>query len=734
MDKATASTTTTTTTTERTSIDNVDTEEDKDFKESVLNATERIHKVSAIGTGYDMSKRRESNASVKSRKSSYSTSSRRGSRVDTDDDEFDEHGLPPIPNIIYRKGSIISFPITDDLPCMKNKRHSISSVSSIRTDTSEDVPPIAYRKSSLSVVYTIPDLLLKEDPNENEEDLEKSIEEFAKKVDRKQSIQPKVKSLNFNDLLAQIGDFGKFHVYLLLCMIPYLVSYAFVQSSHEYLTLLPERYWCNVPALENLTLVERRNLSIPQSSPGIYQHCRVYSPEDDVWPLEKSLRDPSWNTTECQDGWQYETEEISYASIAVEGNWVCDKSSYSSVAQITFLLGSIIGGLVLSWVADKFGRIPAILGSNLVGFLGGILTPFAKDIVLFSISRFLSGVGHFNAFIFFYTLVLEYISPKWRTFALTFQFLLVYTASNVALPWIAFYLADWRWISVVTSIPLLIGFLLAFFIPESARWQMATGQIEKAIETLKKVEKINGVQVDPKLYVQLKESYSREYPTHGKTKANVFDIIRTKNLRRNMYSCVVMWSSLWFMYSGLTRQPRHFDLAIFTTTSLFHITNFLSCLIVLLTMDVWGRKWLTFLSLFLTAVMLLVSTIDPAGLLSSITALIGRLLLNMTHVVTLQCTGEVLPTVARGQGFNLMHVLGCVSAIVAPFVLQIGGTNSAIPLLILGLLGMFSAFTSILLPETKSRTLPETLGDGGQMKEENLFDIFFCDNDFLEED
>lgn len=35
---------------------------------------------------------------------------------------------------------------------------------------------------------------------------------------------------------------------------------------------------------------------------------------------------------------------------------------------------------------------------------------------------------------------------------------------------------------------------------------MATGQIEKAIETLKKVEKINGVQVDPKLYVQLKVS------------------------------------------------------------------------------------------------------------------------------------------------------------------------------------------------------------------------------------
>lgn len=75
---------------------NADTTDGKEPKEIFTEV--KLTKLS----GYDVSKRRESNTSVKSRKSSMSASSRRGSRIDTDDDEFDENGLPHIPNITYR--------------------------------------------------------------------------------------------------------------------------------------------------------------------------------------------------------------------------------------------------------------------------------------------------------------------------------------------------------------------------------------------------------------------------------------------------------------------------------------------------------------------------------------------------------------------------------------------------------------------------------------------------------
>lgn len=57
----------------------------------------------ALNSVYNGAKRRQSNASVKSKGSI--SSSRRGSKADTDDgDEFDENAAPIIPNIMYRLG------------------------------------------------------------------------------------------------------------------------------------------------------------------------------------------------------------------------------------------------------------------------------------------------------------------------------------------------------------------------------------------------------------------------------------------------------------------------------------------------------------------------------------------------------------------------------------------------------------------------------------------------------
>ncbi|KAL1459908.1 hypothetical protein WDU94_011855 [Cyamophila willieti] len=696
--------------------------------------------------GFDATKRRESNTSMKSlilsvasRRGSKDAihSERRGSKDTDDGDDFDENGLPHIPHITYRKGSIISFPITDDLPCMRNKRHSITSISSTRTDTSEEVPPIAYRKGSLSVVYSIPDLLLKEQ-DENDED-EKSKDDFNKEDDlpdnssTKEPQEPKFKSLDFNELLTHIGDFGTFQVYLILCMIPFIVSYSFMKSSHRFLTLVPDRYWCSVPELSNLSLEQRFNLSVPQSESGVFDRCKVYSPHNASWPVEGDQfePDPTWKVTPCENGWEYDLDEIPYASIAVQENWVCHQSSLVVIAQVTFFLGSIVGGCILSWVADKYGRIPAVIGANAVGFVGGILTPCAQEAVLFSISRFLAGVGHFNGLIFFYSLVFEYVGPKWRTFAMTFQFSLFYTAAEVALHWIAFYLADWRWISLATSIPLLIGFIMAFFIPESARWQLATGQVDKAINTLKRIEKINNAQIDPKLYVQLKESYYREHGTqdNGKSTFNVFHIVGTRNLRRNMFVCIVVWASTWFMYHALMRQTRHFGFGPFGTTSLFGLTDFPACIFILLTLDLLGRKWLTFTPLFLSGIMLLLSTIDPMGTWSSITAIVGRLLVNISHVVCLQFSAEVLPTVVRSQGLNLMHVFGALASTVVLSVVQLGHLHTRIFLSILGAMGIISSLVSVLLPETLGKPLPETIEQGRKMREENIFEMMCCDPD-----
>ncbi|CAH1965279.1 unnamed protein product [Acanthoscelides obtectus] len=49
-----------------------------------------------------------------------------------------------------------------------------------------------------------------------------------------------------------------------------------------------------------------------------------------------------------------------------------------------------------------------------------------------------------NCFTMMYILVLEYVGPKWRTFVANMSIAIFFTFAASILPWIAYYVADWR--------------------------------------------------------------------------------------------------------------------------------------------------------------------------------------------------------------------------------------------------------------------------------------------------
>lgn len=64
-------------------------------------------------------------------------------------------------------------------------------------------------------------------------------------------------SLDFDDLLPHIGEFGTYQKMLFLLMIPFAFSVAFVYFTQIFLTLVPEEHWCMVPELMHLSLEDR---------------------------------------------------------------------------------------------------------------------------------------------------------------------------------------------------------------------------------------------------------------------------------------------------------------------------------------------------------------------------------------------------------------------------------------------------------------------------------------------
>jgi MFS family permease len=148
---------------------------------------------------------------------------------------------------------------------------------------------------------------------------------------------------------------------------------------------------------------------------------------------------------------------------------LCDQDYKATLAQAIFFIGAICGGLIFGWLSDKYGRIPVLISTNMVGLIGGVSTIGVKTFWQFCICRFIVGLAYDNVFVIAYILTLEYIGPRWRTFVGNMSYGIFYCAAAMALPWIAYAIPDWRIFALVTSIPLALAIFAPFIISESVR-------------------------------------------------------------------------------------------------------------------------------------------------------------------------------------------------------------------------------------------------------------------------
>lgn len=84
-----------------------------------------------------------------------------------------------------------------------------------------------------------------------------------------------------------------------------------------------------------------------------------------------------------------------------------------------YYVGAIVGGFLLGFIADHYGRVSALVAANTLALIGGICTVFATDFWTFVLCRFLVGLAYDNCFTMFYIILLEYTGVKWRTFVST---------------------------------------------------------------------------------------------------------------------------------------------------------------------------------------------------------------------------------------------------------------------------------------------------------------------------
>ena len=525
--------------------------------------------------------------------------------------------------------------------------------------------------------------------------------------------EQEMRDMDFDELLPYVGEFGLYQKILFILMIPFASFVAWVYFSQIFITLIPAEHWCWVPELANLTVDERLALAIPIGHDG-YSRCSMYDVNyTQILLNESHVPKSSWPTKACQHGWEFNYTTVPYATVATELGWVCEYSALPTTAQSIFFVGAIFGGLIFGWVADQYGRIPALIGANLMGFLAGVATAFTNTFWQFTLCRFFVGFAFDNCFTMMYILVLEYVGPKWRTFVANMSIAMFFTFAACVLPWIAYFLADWRMTCIATSVPLALAIATPWLVPESARWLVSQGQVEKAISILNKFERINGTKVPEDVYNRFRATCAEIRKEEEAEKTySVIDLFKSPRLRRITLLFTVIWMAISLVFDGHVRNVDNLGLNVFVTFTIAAATELPADTFLTAVLDRWGRRWLACGSLVISGIFSIWASAVSNNIYSATLAILGRFWINISYNIGLQYAAEVLPTVGRAQGVALIHIMGYVASILAPFVVYLDVVSSILPLLVLGIFGILGGLLTLFLPETLDMDLPQTLQDG----------------------
>jgi sugar porter (SP) family MFS transporter len=387
------------------------------------------------------------------------------------------------------------------------------------------------------------------------------------------------------------------------------------------------------------------------------------------------------------------------------------------------LMGTVAGALIAGRPADRYGRKPILFIIAALYVITAIGSALAGNVTSFIIFRFLGGIGVGASSVVAPTYIAE-ISPanvRGRMTAL-FQFNVIF---GILMAFISNYLLrtagdePWRWMLGVAGFPAFIFFCLLFLIPESPRFLIKIGLIDKARLILQKTE-ITSIEEEIE---EIKQSVAR---SSGK----VIGLFSRKYFKPITIAFLV---AMFNQFSGINAilyyAPRIFEMSgLSNADSMFQsiligITNGIFTILGMILIDRVGRRKLLIVgSTGMSVCLALIARTFYAQDFSGYGLLVFLLIYIMffafsTGAVIWVLIAEIFPNSIRGKGQSLGSFTHWFFAALITFLFPVVEKTSQ------NGIGHAFAFFAIMMvvqvivvwryfPETKGRTLEDI---GGKM-------------------
>ncbi|XP_055358080.1 solute carrier family 22 member 6 isoform X3 [Betta splendens] len=495
----------------------------------------------------------------------------------------------------------------------------------------------------------------------------------------------------FGDLLEQVGGTGRFqvlHVTLLSIPVLMLASHNLLQN---FVAAVPAHY-CSLHAnLSHLQLSpeEALQVTVPLDPKGRPQRCRRYAAPQ--WHLlaenaSDGAEGPGAAELQgCADGWSYNMSDMG-STIVSDWDLVCDLRSLKEMGQTVYMGGVLVGALVFGALSDKYGRRILLLISYLLMAVSGTCVAYSTSFSYYCLFRFgcgmaLSGLG-LNTF----SLIVEWIPTRVRTVVGTATGY-CYTVGQLLLAVIAYFIRDWRWLTLAVSLPFYVFFLYSWWFHESSRWLALSNRPEQAIKNLQSVGRFNGrheeaEKIDVK---RLEESMKKEMScTQGSH--TVLDLFRTPVMRRMTLFLSAVWLSTSFAYYGLAMDLQKFGVDIYLIQVIFGAVDIPAKVVITVSMSFLGRRPSQAGALIIAGITILINLLVPYDkqTIRTCLAVVGKGCLAASFNCCFLYSGELYPTIIRQNGMGWVSMMARVGAMLAPMVLLTGDHLPWLPGLIYG--------------------------------------------------
>ncbi|XP_064549590.1 solute carrier family 22 member 3-like isoform X2 [Drosophila montana] len=421
---------------------------------------------------------------------------------------------------------------------------------------------------------------------------------------------------------------------------------------------------------------------------------------------------------------------MGYQGFVSEMNWICDEKWKLKKGDTMFYTGNIIGTLLMGYLADRLGRVPILVFANVITILGNFLTIFGMNLEVFYIFRFLMGFVVNSNFLIIRILILEYMRPSLRTVCLNISYGFFSCLGLVITPWIAILTGSWRRFMLLDALPIIVVPFFYYFVPESVQWLISRQKYDKAIESLRRVAKMNGRQINDSEFEEFIEDCKLSQQ-NTKTNPNLLHLFRTPRLRRTFLIIIFEFLVFPFYANVVAHYMDIPGISPFVRFSQAAIRNLPASLAAIILQDRIGRKASAFTILLLMCIFIMVTgvVLSPAAKRSPRVLftfyIIGGIFYKLGVNSNIQYNLELIPTCVRGQALGAISTISFAGILYSDFA-NMRKIFFLLPEIILGVLTLLVAGLLLLLPETLNRTLPCSLEDGEQLGIDEHWYTFSC--------